>query len=696
LTKVKRSARRRAIIGMIANIPTQRPRPLNMDRAPAAITAVLPDAALPAHSLERAASDWLGRISADRPELEARWASLDHTTRAALAQLTGGVSPVSIAAACADWAMHLALAPGKQVQLAEKALKKALRWGMFAYAAMRPGGCEPCIEALPQDKRFADAAWNTWPYNVWSQGFLLAQQWWHVATTGVPGTSGHHEDMVNFGARQWLDRFSPSNFVATNPVVRAEVARQGGTNLWQGGLNAFDDWQRAATGRKPVGAEAFEVGSSVAVTPGKVVFRNRLIELIQYTPTESTFARSRVDSPPSMSSRRRPGSSFASAPSIPALAGATGARGADGAGRRPAGTQPRVYPQPVLIVPAWIMKYYILDLSPHNSLIRWLVAQGHTVFAISWKNPDPASDPRDRDLGMTDYRELGVMAALDEVSAICAQARVHLVGYCLGGTLAATAAAQMARDHDDRLASLSLLAAQTDFEDPGEISLFIDDSQVTFLEDAMRDKGVLDAKKMAGAFQMLRSNDLIWSYRLNNYLLGKRQPMNDLTAWNADATRLPYRMHSEYLRQFFLENQLAHGRYQVQGRPVALTDIRVPVFGIGALTDHIAPWRSVYKIHILTDTDVTFALTSGGHNSGIVSEPGHAHRSYQVLHRRSGEPHLDPDAWLQAAPRREGSWWLAWQAWLAQHSSARVAPPPMGRAGRSALADAPGSYVHAG
>jgi polyhydroxyalkanoate synthase subunit PhaC len=617
-------------------------------------------AALGGHALERAASSWLGRIAADIPELEARWASLDPTARAALARLTGGVSPVSIALASADWALHLALAPGKQVQLAEKALKKALRWGLFAYAALRvqpTAGesrepCAPCIEPLPQDKRFADPAWQQWPYNAMAQGFLLAQQWWHVATTGIPGLSPHHEHMMNFGARQWLDRFAPSNFVSTNPVVLAEIARTGGLNLWQGALNAIEDAQRAATGRQPVGSEAFEVGRNVAATPGKVIFRNRLIELIQYAPTTKT-----------------------------------------------------VHAQPVLIVPAWIMKYYILDLSPHNSLIRWLVGQGHTVFAISWKNPDPALDPRDRELGMDDYRQLGVMAALDEVAQRYPRQgpgqRVHLVGYCLGGTLAAIAAAQMARDGDARLASLSLLAAQVDFEDPGEISLFIDASQVAFLEDAMRERGVLDSKQMAGAFQMLRSNDLIWSYRLNNYLLGRRQPMNDLAAWNADATRMPMRMHCEYLRQLFLDNQLAHGRYLVGGQPVALTDIRVPIFALGTLTDHVAPWRSVYKIHILTDTEVTFALTSGGHNAGIVSEPGHAKRAYQWLSCGSGAPHLDPDAWLQAAPRSPGSWWPAWNEWLVgpaaphagRRSSERVAPPELGAPGAAALGDAPGSYV---
>ena len=614
-----------------------------MDRAPHLIAAQSVDEALPNHPLERAASGWLGHITADAPELEARWATLDHAARAAVSTVTGGISPVSLAAAYADWAMHLALAPGKQAQLVEKAFKKALRWGLFAYGALRPA-CEPCIEPLPQDKRFSDAAWNAWPYNLMAQNFLLTQQWWHVATSGVPGMTRHHEDMVNFGARQWLDRLAPSNFIATNPVVLAEVARQGGANLWQGWLNALDDWQRTVSGKQPAGAEAFVVGKDVAATPGKVVLKNRLIELIQYTPTT-----------------------------------------------------PRVHAEPVLIVPAWIMKYFILDLSPHNSLIRYLVDQGHTVFAISWKNPDPSDDPRDRDLGLDDYRRLGVMAALDAVGAIVErrpEARVHLVGYCIGGTLAAIAAAQMARDGDARLASLTLLAAQTDFEDPGEISLFVDDSQVAFLEDSMRERGFLDGKQMAGAFQMLRSSDLIWSYRLNNYLLGRRQPVNDLMAWNADATRMPYRMQSEYLRQLFLDNQLAEGRYVVDGEPVALTDIRTPVFAVGTLTDHVAPWRSVYKVHILTDTDVTFALTSGGHNAGIVSEPGHANRSYQLLERQHGQQYLDPDAWLQAAPRAGGSWWPAWQRWLVGHSTGQIKPPSMGTAAHPPLADAPGSYVH--
>jgi polyhydroxyalkanoate synthase subunit PhaC len=613
-------------------------RPTHPVVRPAAKPALA--ACAPTPTVPPVASRWLGEVGADTPALEARWLALDQAARAAIVKWTAGMSPVSAWAAWADWALHLALAPGKQAQLFDKAGKKALRLTAFANAAAN-ASCAPCIEPLAQDKRFKAPAWQAWPFNVMAQGFLLTQQWWHVATTGVAGVTPHHEDMVNFAARQWLDRWAPSNFISTNPVVLAETARSGGANLWRGALNAFDDAQRQLSGQPPAGADAFVVGKDVATTPGRVVLKNRLIELIQYAPSTK-----------------------------------------------------KVQTEPVLLVPAWIMKYHILDLSAHNSLVRYLVAQGHTVFTLSWKNPQPADDPHDADLSLDDYRELGVMAALDAATAICGNAKVHLVGYCLGGTLAAIAAAQMARDGDGRLASLSLLAAQTDFEEPGEISLFIDDSQVTFLEDLMRQHGVLEGPQMAGTFQILRSNDLIWSYRLQNYLLGRRQPMSDLMAWNADATRLPLRMHSQYLRDFFLNNQLAEGRYQVGPAPVALGDIHVPLFALGAQTDHVAPWRSVFKIQRLCDTDCLFMLTSGGHNAGIVNPPGHAGRSYQWRLHRQGEHALDTEAWLAAATACEGSWWPAWQRWLASHSGAPAKPPTMGCLAYPAGAPAPGAYVH--
>ena len=337
------------------------------------------------------------------------------------------------------------------------------------------------------------------------------------------------------------------------------------------------------------------------------------------------------------------------------------------------------------------MKYYILDLSPQNSLVKYLTDQGFTVFMVSWKNPGP----QDRDLGMEDYRKLGVMAAIDAVATIVPGQPVHAAGYCIGGTLLSIAAASMARDGDKRLGSMTLFAAQTDFHEAGELTLFINDSQLSFLDDMMWAKGFLDTKQMSGAFQLLRSNDLVWSRMLREYMMGERSPMTDLMAWNADTTRMPYRMHSQYLRSLFLDNDLAEGHLQAGGKAVALSDIRVPLFAVGTVRDHVAPWRSVFKIHLQTDNELTFLLTSGGHNAGIVSDLGHAGRSYQVATKSNGDQYLDPDGWAAAAPRKQGSWWPEWVSWLKQRSSPLGQLPQLGATakGLPPLGDAPGSYV---
>ena len=563
---------------------------------------------------------------------------VDRLMHAWQARFTASITPAGLMAAFFDWGVHLANAPGKQAALAEKAVRKWVRLALYLSKAAGNPDCPPCIEPLPQDKRFVDSAWRQQPYAAIYQAFLLQQQWWYNAATGISGCVPRHERIVEFAMRQILDIFSPSNFPLTNPEVLRQTLAEGGQNLLRGAQYFVEDWERAIAGRKPVGTDAFEVGRNVAVTPGKVVFRNELIELIQYSPST-----------------------------------------------------PTVHPEPVLFVPAWIMKYYILDLSPENSLVRHLVANGFTVFMISWRNPTAEQ----RDLGLEDYRRMGIAAALKAIGAICPDRPVHACGYCLGGTLLSIAAAAMARDGDDRLKTVTLFAAETDFTEAGELTLFIGDSQVAYLEDIMWEQGYLDTRQMSGAFQLLRSNDLVWSQGVRQYLKGERAPMNDLMAWNADATRMPYRMHSEYLRHLFLENDLAEGQYRVEGRPVALTDIRAPIFTVATRGDHVAPWSSVYKIHLLTDAPISFLLTSGGHNAGIVSEPGHPGRIYQISHRPADDRYVDPETWAAATPVTEGSWWPAWVAWLGEHSSAVSAPPPIGapERGYPVLADAPGRYV---
>jgi polyhydroxyalkanoate synthase len=558
----------------------------------------------------------------------------DRLLHAIMAEATQGVAPTSLALAGFDWLMHLAMSPGKWQQLAQKAWKKDMRWLNYAIHVSLGIPAKPCIEPLPQDRRFRSEAWQHWPYNLVQQAFLLNQQWWHNVTTGIDGVTRHHEQMVSFAARQLLDMASPLNFVATNPDVSSAALREGGGNFVRGALNLIEDLRRTGAGEPPVGAEQFRPGIEVAATPGQVVFRNHLIELIQYAPaTDSVRA------------------------------------------------------EPLLIVPAWIMKYYILDLSPHNSLVRYLVEHGHTVFMISWHNPGSA----DSELGLDDYVHDGVLAAFDAVARLVPGQKINATGYCLGGTLLAISAAALATEGHRLLNSITLLAAQTDFSEAGELMLFIDEGQIDWLEDLMWQQGYLDNRQMAGAFKLLRSNDLVWSVAVNQYLLGRRAPMTDLMAWNADATRMSRRMQSDYLRKLFLNNDLFSGRYRVDGGPLALSDIGRPLFAVATMSDHVSPWRSVHKIHLVPNCDITFVLTSGGHNAGIVSEPGHRGRSYYIATRGQGECYLDPDSWVAAAEQRDGSWWPAWTGWLEHLPSAgaRVAP----RQVEGGLAPAPGTYV---
>lgn len=549
---------------------------------------------------------------------------VDRTARMMIGQATGGIAPAALWSALTDWSMHIGTAPGKQMMLAEKAFQAL---GIVATRAMKPGGKEP----VRTDRRFTSHLWNGPPFSVLRDSFVLTEDWWQAATTDVRGMSAAKEAALSFTIRQMLDMVAPTNFPHTNPEVLARARDTEGASVLQGLMNAVADAPQVVS-------PEFRLGTGLAATPGKVVARSHLAELIQYSPATDT-----------------------------------------------------VHPEPILIVPAWIMKYYILDLSARNSMVRWLVARGHTVFMISWRNPGP----EDRDLGMQDYLDQGPRMALDEIGAITGALRIHTAGYCLGGTLLAIQAAAMARARDDRLASMTLLAAQVDFSEPGELALFVSEAQVALLENMMAHKGYLDGAQMAGAFTMLRSNDLVWSRLIHEGMMGEKIAQNDLMMWNADTTRMPYRMHSEYLRALFLENRLAHGKYRIDDKTLSLTNLDLPIFAVGTETDHVAPWRSVYKIHHLTDADVTFVLTSGGHNAGIVSEPGHPHRHYRMGTTPHAERYQDPDAWVAAAAPQDGSWWEGWAGWLQAHSTPRAAPPAMGRreAGFDAICDAPGTYV---
>ncbi len=561
--------------------------------------------------------------------------TLDRSVRAVMARLSGGVSMHAFVEAWTDWAYHMGESPGRQLELVERAQQSALK--LMAHAA-GIGPDTPPFTPKPYDHRFGHPDWQKLPFRMWQQGFLAVQDWWDHATDHLRGLRPEDADRARFIARQTLDTVSPSNFPALNPEIIAATLATGGGNLTEGAAHVVQDMVKTLTQAHDPVPEEFRLGEVLARTPGTVVFRNELFELIQYAPQ-------------------------------------TG----------------QVRAEPILIVPAWIMKYYILDLSPHNSMVKYLVGQGFTVFMISWCNPTAEQ----ADLSLEDYRTKGVMAALDAVGRIVPDRKVHSVGYCLGGTMLAIAAATMARDGDDRLASITLMAAQVDFAEAGELLLFVDESQVAFLEDMMWDQGYLDRSQMARTFSTIRAEDLIWSRAVRRYFLGQDDLPTDMGVWAADTTRMPARMHGEYLRGLFLENRLTAGRFAVGGRVIALKDIAAPMFVVATEVDHIAPWRSVYKTQLFTDCDLTFVLTSGGHNSGIVNVPGDPRSTFFLSHRPAGASYAGPDEWLRRAEARGGSWWLAWKDWLEAQNEEFVPPPATGAPDRglAPIMPAPGTYV---
>ena len=573
--------------------------------------------------------------SGESPERRERH-EIERAMRAQLAQVTGGLAPDVYANAWWDWFLNLAKEPPKQLELMQDAMHKAADTVSFAFKAAAGTPLKPAAG----DDRMGGDAWAQWPFNVYAHAYRNYADWWKTALSSVAGVAPANERTLDFVARNALEALSPANYLATNPELLDTTRLEAGENLVRGFSHWLEDVQGMLGAKSVKGASQFVVGRDIAATPGKVVLRNELMELIQYSPATT-----------------------------------------------------EVLAEPVLIIPAWIMKYYILDLSAGNSLVRYLVSMGHSVFIVSWKNPT-ASDAK---FGIDDYLKLGIRDTVQAVARIVPHQGIHAVGYCIGGTLLSIAAAAFGAEGDRRLKSMTLLAAQQDFSEPGELSLFISPSQLDMLESVMSRTGVLKSEQMGAAFALLRSRDLLWTPAVNAYVRGKRESQNDLMAWNADGTRMPCRMHSEYLRELYLNNSLARGEFVSEGRRVDLKDIRLPMFVVGTETDHVAPWRSVYKARGLTrSADYTYLLTSGGHNAGIVSGPMHPRRRHRVRTWSDATETLSPADWHHKTEPRAGSWWPTWQQWLAQHSTPElVAPPPMGcaEAGYAPLADAPGEYV---
>ncbi|MGI9285675.1 MAG: PHA/PHB synthase family protein, partial [Pseudomonadales bacterium] len=506
---------------------------------------------------------------------------IDQEFKARLAKACNGMSPIEIAGAYFDWLSHLAISPGKQLQLAQSFLQKFVQLGIYSLKSRANSALEGPASTL--ERRVSSEDWQRWPFNVLAQAHQVSKDWWKEATSSIAGVSDSHQELVSFLSEQVLDAISPANFALTNPDVIRVTVEQKGSNIGRGLRNFVEDKLNNIRQHERSTTEGFKVGEDVGITPGKVVYQDDLMELIQYTPVSA-----------------------------------------------------EVGAEPVLFCPAWIMKYYILDLSPKNSMVRYLVEQGKTVFMISWKNPVE----QDRDVGFEDYLNLGLMSAVDAISAICPKRKVNAVGYCIGGTLLCVGAAAMARDGDDRLQSVSLFAAQADVSEAGEITRFISASQLEFLDKLMWKKGLLTSDNMGGAFGALRASDLIYGSAVDRYLMGNDQTPNDLMAWNADGTRMPHRMHTEYLSKLFLHNELARNKFMVSAKPVSLSDINIPMFVLGTESDHVAPWKSVYKLHDLTNTQLTFLLTNSGHNAGVISGPSHPRRRYRIHTRNPGDKYM--------------------------------------------------------
>ncbi len=495
----------------------------------------------------------------------------------------------------------------------------------------------PVIEPAKSDRRFKHDDWQeNFLYDYIKQSYLIAAKHLHQTVGSVKGLDDQTAKKVDFYTRQYIDALSPSNFLMTNPEALRETVASGGQNLVKGLNNLLEDLE-SGNGQqlrvKMTDPSAFTVGGNLAVTPGKVVHQNDLMQLIQYAPL----------------------------------------------------TQ-EVYRRPLLILPPWINKFYILDMREKNSFVRWATAQGHTVFIVSWVNPDATFAQKTFD----DYLLDGPLAALAAIEKATGEREIDAIGFCLGGTLLAAALGYMAAKQDNRIKSATFFASMIDFAEPGELEVFIDEKQVTHLEKKMQERGFLEGSEMATTFNMLRANDLIWSFVVNNYLLGKDPFPFDLLYWNSDSTRMPAAMHSFYLRNMYINNLLRKpGAITLNKVPIDLTKVKIPVYFASTIEDHIAPWKSTYAGARLFSGKVRFVLGGSGHIAGIVNPPA-AHKYGYWVNDKLAET---PQTWLDGATQHPGSWWNDWAQWVAQYAGDRVTAREPGQGKLKAIEDAPGSFV---
>jgi polyhydroxyalkanoate synthase subunit PhaC len=548
----------------------------------------------------------------------------------------GMADPRAIGAAFFEMTARMMSDPARLVEAQVSLWNDYLRlWQQTAQRFLGGPAAEPVAEPLPEDRRFRDQAWSDNAlFDYIKQSYLLTARWLQGTVGKVEGLDERTARKVDFYTRQFVDALAPSNFVMTNPEVLRATIESRGENLVNGLGNLLHDLERGK-GRLQISMTdmaAFKIGENVAATPGKVVYQNDLIQLIQYAPTTDTVKK-----------------------------------------------------RPLLIIPPWINKFYILDLRPRNSFIRWAVGQGHTVFVISWVNPDERLAGK----SFEDYMREGPLAALDAMEQATGERTANVIGYCLGGTLLAATLAYMTAKRDVRVKSATYFVTMVDFKEAGELSVFIDEEQLHALEQRMEKKGYLEARDMHTTFNMLRANDLIWSFVVNNYLLGKQPFPFDLLYWNADSTRMPAAMHSFYLRKMYQQNLLVEpGGITLGGVPIDLRKIKTPSFLLSTREDHIAPWRSTYAATQIYAGPVKFTLSASGHIAGVVNPPGSKYGHWQ----NDNNPPT-PEEWLAGATEVAQSWWPAWDKWVSQYAGGDVPARHPGDGKLKPIEDAPGSYV---